>query len=61
MMFLSKGMIKYKVHEATYTHTHTLYHTRTGYCILVARFTLYQTQGVAATEEALFRHSLSTN
>ena len=29
MMFLSKGMIKYKVHEATYTHihAHTLYHT----------------------------------
>lgn len=60
MMFLSKGMTKYKVHEAIYTHTHaqTLYHTRTGYCILVAGLTLYQTQWVAATEEVLFKDIL---
>ena len=60
MMFLSKGMKKYKVHEATYTHMHacTLCHTRTGYCILVAGFTLYQTQWVATTEEVLFKDVL---
>lgn len=60
MMFLSKGMIKYKVHEATYTHihAHTLYHTRTGYCILAAGFTVYQTQWVATTEEVSFKDVL---
>lgn len=42
----------------TYTRAHTLYRTRTGYCILAAGFTVYQTQWVATTEEVSFKDVL---